>query len=99
MCCLLHAMCLPLVVVVLCMTSHGGYGHQCQLPSHGSMIHCLLTGPLQLTLWEYMQILVKHHCYLSAACLPVCFDGCHTVLHNRFAVQDRHDAMNFPIKD
>ena len=41
------------------------------------MAHCLLPGLLQLTLQEYMQTLVKHHCHFSAACLAVCYDAHH----------------------
>ena len=56
MCHLLCVIHLPFVVSLWCMCSHDGCDLLCLLLSHGSLVHCLLTGPLQLTLWGYVQI-------------------------------------------
>ena len=37
--------------------------------AHDPMAHHLLTGPLQLTIWGYMEILLRQHCYFSVVCL------------------------------
>ena len=45
------------------MIYHGDCGCPCQLPSHGSTICHPHAGLLQLTLWEYLIILVRYHCH------------------------------------
>ena len=77
MCHLFHVMHLPFVVSWIMY--HLSWWLWWPVPTIIPWVHGLPFShwTLQLTLWEYMQILVKHHCYFSAACLPVYCDGHH----------------------
>ena len=66
-----------LLLVGLCMIYFGDYGHHCQLPSHGSTVCHLLTGPLQLTLLGYKKTLVGYYCHFCVACPWACCNGHH----------------------
>ena len=79
-CCLLHVILLP--VVVTCMIGYSDCGLPSQQLSHGSTVHHALIETLQLTLWEWMQRLVKHHClcHSYAACVLTYYDAHHHYL-------------------
>ena len=58
------------------------------------MVHRLLAGPLQLTLWEYMEILLRHHWYFLLSAYKLVVMVIITIFEEGFAVYYRHDAMN-----